>query len=255
MSAAPVITTAVDAICSSEPTARHTHREHELLWHVGGSFRVEVRGRSWAVGPGTGVWVAAGELHRTTGAPPYRCGWALIDTAACPATWSRTTPVAVDPLLAGLLDHLASSAADRVRTACEAVVLDLLATLLSTAAMELRLPEDERARRVVEALLDDPDHGWRLSDWAVEVGASSRTLSRVLLEQTGTTFGQWRAHARLRLAMALLAEGLPVAVVARRVGYRTPSAFVSAFRRLTGTTPGAYAGDEDRPGAPLRQVS
>jgi AraC-like DNA-binding protein len=75
------------------------------------------------------------------------------------------------------------------------------------------------------------------------VGASPRTLRRLLLAETGLTFGQWRAQARVRAAVAHLAAGLPVSVVARRVGYQTPSAFVHAFRRLTGTTPGAVADD------------
>jgi AraC-like DNA-binding protein len=55
------------------------------------------------------------------------------------------------------------------------------------------------------------------------------------------SFSQWRVQARLRLAMSLLVDSVPVAVVGRRVGYQTTSAFVSAFRRLTGVTPGLYA--------------
>ncbi len=43
-----------------------------------------------------------------------------------------------------------------------------------------------------------------------------------------------RAHAE-----TLLAADVPVSRVAGRVGYDTPSAFVAAFRRETGQTPGA----------------
>ena len=38
----------------------------------------------------------------------------------------------------------------------------------------------------------------------------------------------------------MLAVGQPVNRVAGRVGYDTPSAFVAAFRRETGQTPGTY---------------
>jgi AraC-like DNA-binding protein len=54
------------------------------------------------------------------------------------------------------------------------------------------------------------------------------------------TFGTWRTQVRLLASLPLLAAGMPVATVARRVGYATPSAFVAAFRRVTGTTPGTY---------------
>jgi AraC-like DNA-binding protein len=58
------------------------------------------------------------------------------------------------------------------------------------------------------------------------------------------SFGQWRTQARMRAAVADLADGLPVGVVARRVGYATASAFVSAFRRCTGRTPGSFVDEQ-----------
>jgi AraC-like DNA-binding protein len=54
------------------------------------------------------------------------------------------------------------------------------------------------------------------------------------------SFARWRTHARLRAALVHLADGVPVSVVAGRVGYRTPSAFVSVFRRTLGVTPRFY---------------
>ncbi|WP_437505218.1 helix-turn-helix domain-containing protein [Sorangium sp. So ce1099] len=47
----------------------------------------------------------------------------------------------------------------------------------------------------------------------------------------------------MRAALAHLAEQTPVSVVASRVGYDTSSAFVAAFRRLAGVSPGAYFSD------------
>jgi len=44
----------------------------------------------------------------------------------------------------------------------------------------------------------------------------------------------------MREALPLLAAGRSVSQVASAVGYDTSSAFVAAFRRETGTTPGAY---------------
>ncbi len=48
--------------------------------------------------------------------------------------------------------------------------------------------------------------------------------------------------ARARAALELLAIGTPVAAVAGRVGYRTPSAFVAAFRKVLSTTPARVFG-------------
>ena len=54
--------------------------------------------------------------------------------------------------------------------------------------------------------------------------------------------GLERTLLRLQAALPLLATGEPVATVARRVGYDTGSAFVEAFHRETGLTPGSYFG-------------
>jgi AraC-like DNA-binding protein len=50
----------------------------------------------------------------------------------------------------------------------------------------------------------------------------------------------------------MLAAGKPVSNVARAVGYENPSAFVAAFRRETGATPGTYRYPPQRRGGPGR---
>jgi AraC-like DNA-binding protein len=50
----------------------------------------------------------------------------------------------------------------------------------------------------------------------------------------------WRTQVRIRAAIQLLGSGATVNATARAVGYRKPSAFISAFRRFTGQTPGTY---------------
>ena len=56
----------------------------------------------------------------------------------------------------------------------------------------------------------------------------------------GLSFGRWRTLVRLQASLPHLADQVPVSTVARRVGYRTTSAYVAAFRAHTGVTPGRY---------------
>jgi len=245
----PRITTATDAVHQPEQSVLHSHPAHELLWHVSGTFRVDAGDRTWSLAPGTGVWIAAGTMHRTVGSGDYQVGWALVETADCPEIWERTTPVLVEPLLHHLLHFLASERSEVVRSQAEDVVIDLLGAQLSSSVIELPMPSDARSRQIVDALLADPAHPWELADWAIEVGAGTRTLSRLFVDETGMSFGQWRTQARMRAAMADLVAGVPVQTVARRVGYASPSAFVTAFRRCTGRTPGSIGVE-----APVLQV-
>lgn len=53
-----------------------------------------------------------------------------------------------------------------------------------------------------------------------------------------------------RQARASAFPGLPVSRVAHAVGYATPSAFLAAFRRTVGTSPGRYLNGDASPEAP-----
>ncbi|WP_242885131.1 helix-turn-helix transcriptional regulator [Actinomadura litoris] len=136
--------------------------------------------------------------------------------------------------------HLAGSRpSGDARDRAEAVLCDLVEPV-DAGPVPLPLPSDGRARHVAEALLADPSDGRTLDAWGRDAGASGRTLARLFLAETGMSFGRWRTQARLRAALRLLAEGLPVAAVAGRVGYGTPSAFVAVFRRAFGMSPARY---------------
>ena len=163
-----------------------------------------------------------------------------------PTTWREPTPVAVGPLLVELIGYLDDDAPDvAARSRAEALLGDLLRPV-AVATIDVRMPEDERARQVALALFESPADRRTLAEWGDLVGASGRTLARAFHAGTGIPFGRWRSLLRLQAALPRLATGGPVSNVARELGYDTASAFVAAFRRETGLTPGAYFADPAR---------
>ncbi len=218
----------------------HDHHEHQLAWSPEGVLVVRTGTGSYVLPPTRALWIPAGTPHETRASGAAVLRSVYVGTKDCPIAWDSPTAVEMGPLLAELIPHLEGDglAADQ-RLRAEAVLFDLLAPLAVTA-IDIRLPADERARRVAEGLLADPGDRRTLHAWGRQVGASSRTLARIFLAETGLSFGRWRTLARLQAALLQLAEGHPVGLVAGRVGYRTPSAFVEAFRAHTGVTPGRY---------------
>jgi AraC-like DNA-binding protein len=67
-----------------------------------------------------------------------------------------------------------------------------------------------------------------------------RTPERGFAAETGLSFGRWRRQARLLHAVRCLGGGTMVKQVALDAGYRSPSAFVAAFRAALASTPGRY---------------
>jgi AraC family transcriptional regulator, regulatory protein of adaptative response / methylphosphotriester-DNA alkyltransferase methyltransferase len=92
------------------------------------------------------------------------------------------------------------------------------------------------ATLAMEARHPDPDLG--LDDVAREIATSSRQLQRVFAELAGSSFRDELAAVRMQHGAVLLqTTGLPVAEIARRVGYRQGAQFAKAFRRHNGLPP------------------
>lgn len=98
-----------------------------------------------------------------------------------------------------------------------------------------------RVRRQAEALLAASDQGYlSAGEVAAHLGLSVRTLARTL-RSTGCTFQALLKQARQRDALALLqVPDLPLATVARHLGYRSISAFGDAFQGWAGQPPAAF---------------
>ncbi|WP_212823635.1 helix-turn-helix domain-containing protein [Catellatospora sp. TT07R-123] len=218
----------------------HTHAEHQLTWAATGVLTVHADGRSWVLPSSLALWMPAGMPHAIVSATGGTMYGLYLPAATCPVDWAAPTVVAVDDLLRSLSVHLGrSDLTPQARARAEAVFYDVLRPV-SVTTVAVPMPADDRALRVADALLADPADNRPLHAHARVAGASSRTLARLFRDETGLSFAEWRAQARLRAALALLAAGQPVTAVAGRVGFANASAFVAMFRQRTGTTPGAY---------------
>jgi len=220
--------------------ATHTHDSHQLMWARAGVLIVVAEAGTWVLPPTRALWIPATVPHETSSSGRATMRTLYLRPELCPITWPAPQPVAVSPLLAELIDHLAEAVLDPERRAhAETVLFDLLEPV-AQSTIEAPLPVDERARDVAAALIDNPADPRSLDQWGRQVGASGRTLARAFANETGISFSRWRTSVRLRAALPHLAAGESVAKVSRRVGYGTPSAFVAAFRREVGLTPGDY---------------
>lgn len=218
----------------------HSHPQHQLAWTRRGVLCVAVGDAHWVLPPTRALWLPAGVVHRTGATREAVLCSLYLEPDRCHLDWSAPTPVGVDGLLAHLITYLGRhDLADDVRLRAEAVVLDLLHPL-PTTPIDVPGAVDERVRAVTQALLDDPADQRSLEAHARAARVSRRTLTRLFVHDTGMSFDRWRTHMRMRAALPLLAEGRPVSQVAHAVGYATSSAFLAAFRRITGTSPGRY---------------
>lgn len=217
----------------------HAHDWSQLLYASEGVMVVETSEGAWVVPPHRAVWIPAGVAHaiKMRGAVSMRT---VYFPRGSSVPLERTTVVNVSPLLRELVVHCASlgrlDLADRHEARLAGLLVDLLSAV-EAMPLALPMPKDPRAVRVAEAVRRDPADNATVAVLARRAAAGGRTVERLFLAETGMTFGSWRTQARLHHALVLLAQGMPVANVASEVGYASPSAFVSSFKRALGTTP------------------
>jgi AraC-like DNA-binding protein/quercetin dioxygenase-like cupin family protein len=225
------------ALARGHRFAEHAHPTHQLAWAERGVLSIASGDTTWVLPPTRALWIPADVPHTTAAATAAAMHSLYLRPDRAPAGWSRPTVLAVSPLLAALITHLGlPDLASAERGRAEAVLFDQLVPA-PVASVALTWPSDDRARKVADALLADPADDRDTAALARLAGTSQRTLDRLFRAGTGCSPGEWRTRLRVRCALDLLAAGTPVSTVARRVGYRTPSAFVAAFRRALGTTP------------------
>lgn len=130
-------------------------------------------------------------------------------------------------------------------------VLDRLLDLLLIAALrawfarpEAQAPGWYRAHGdpvvgpALQLLQHDPARPWTVASLAVETGVSRAALARRFTELVGEPPMTFLTGWRLALAADLLREpGATVGAVARRVGYGSPFALSTAFKRERGISP------------------
>jgi AraC-like DNA-binding protein len=216
----------------------------QLAYASAGVLTVHTTQGSWVVPPHRAVWIPAGVRHRLDMSGRVAVRTLYLSRALARGLPARCEAVNVSPLLRELVLEVVRLGLLRREVPAHArlarVVVDQLGTM-PAVPLQLPMPLDPRARQVAERLLADPG-GETLAGAAARAGASGRTIERAFRRETGLTLGRWRQRARFIEAMRRLAGGAPVTRVALEVGYESPSAFVSAFRRQLGTTPGRYFG-------------
>lgn len=231
----------------SHTTGAHTHDEHQIAYAAAGVLSVETEGSRWILPAQRLAWLPAGVEH-TVQAESDASMAALYVEAIGPPAFDGVAVLSVSPVLRHLIVHLVDTADPTAEThgarrRLERVTLDQLAAA-PEAPLRLPMVNDPRLVAIASALDEDPRCDRTLRDFGREVGASERTLQRLFVAETGTTFGRWRTRLRLQHGLIWLGRGTTVTIAATRAGYDQPSAFIAAFKTAYGTTPGRFAAGE-----------
>ena len=224
-------------------TSRHQHPHAQLIHAVHGVMVVSTDEGQWIVPPTRGMWMPGGTQHWIRMVGQVQMRTAYIRPDAAPGLPRRCTVLGISPLLRELIlaaiDVPLPYAADSRDGRLMRLLLDEV-VLVPTLPLHLPHPADAGLRQICDAIIATPDTSLTLADWGERLGVDPKTIQRRFARETGMTFGQWRQQARLLAALERLAAGSKVVDVALDLGYESPSAFATMFKRQFGVPPSAF---------------
>ncbi|MEU2006809.1 helix-turn-helix domain-containing protein [Rhodococcus sp. NPDC019627] len=251
------------ALRAREEFLRPQRVHFELLIAVtGGTLHHTVDFVGHHLHPGDVLWIRAGQVQEWE--------WFDDDVMTQPAEVAATIvlfePTSVDEQARALCDprsfwpatataqspawrYLDDLVAAADRTLPRRMHEELMGRVLSLLIVELALtdpvenaPQPDAGNDLFTALTAAIDRDYATtrttSDYARQLGYSSRTLNRCALRNTGSTVKQLVDQRALLEAKRLLAHDTrPVQAVGRAVGFDEPTTFNRFFRQRTGMTP------------------
>ncbi len=230
----------------------HSHRRAQLLYGATGMMTVSTRHGAWVVPPERAVWLPSGEVHdvRTVGAGVSTRS-AYIWPDAIEGLPQKCQVLGMTPLMRNLLLEAVDVPLQYDTAGRDGLVMALLlqeVRRLPVLPLSLPLPQERRLARRCRRLLEQPTPHDTIERWSEALEMSRRAFTRHFRAETGMSFGAWRQQACLFAALPRLAAGEAVTTVALDLGYDSPAAFTSMFRRALGTPPSRYFRSSSRTG-------
>ncbi|MCP4616760.1 MAG: AraC family transcriptional regulator [Bradyrhizobium sp.] len=238
----PVISVCIETRRNDDELPLHSHYKGQLVVASRGAVMCRAVDGLWIVPPQGAVWIPGGILHSNSVSDFGKIYIVFIDPAATKLPRQCCT-FTISPLVRELIDRLASFPPlyppEGPTSRLARVLLDELVQMTSEQ-MYLPISRDNRLQQLAAALLRDPGDRSTLEQWASRYAMSDRTLARLIVKQTGMTFGRWRQRLHILVALQRLSEGASVQSVSLDLGYDSTSGFITMFKKALGKSPGQY---------------
>lgn len=222
---------------------RHSHAWAQLVFASEGVIAVEALKACWVVPTHRAIWVPAGFEHsiRMHGrvflqSVYFQAQLAAQVGLACNAY--EVPPLLRELVIAVCQQGIINGDTEEQRNLIRFLVFQV--RKLRPLSLSIPLPQDPRGECFARQVIDFPGTPQSLGDLCAGCGTSLRTMQRVFAEELGLSLSRWRNQVRMVHAIQLLAGGKAITGIAHELGFESMSAFIHAFRRHFGVSPGQY---------------
>jgi AraC-like DNA-binding protein len=242
----PVTAVLLETKGKEDELPMHVHRKGQLVVALRGSVMCRSPNGWWIVPPNGAVWVPGGIPHSNHASDFAKLYVIFIapEVADMPTDCRSFT---ITPLIRELIRSLARLSPfypkEGPTSRLAIVLLDQL-TQLASDDVFLPISDNHRLQQIASSLLNNPADRSTIAEWGRRHAMSERTLARLVLSETGMTFGRWRERLHIIIALQRLSAGASVHAVSLELGYEGPNSFITMFKKTMGQSPGKFRVDK-----------
>ncbi|RAI33021.1 hypothetical protein CH340_13610 [Rhodoplanes serenus] len=221
----------------------HAHPWGQLTYAIKGVLMVRTLHGTFLTPPQWAVWIPPGIEHEVITSVRTERRNFFVDPARVSWTDTICRVLEVTAFMRELIRVVAALPVEYEEDGPDGrlvqVFLDQLVRLREVA-FSLPMPVTPALFDLCSELLRRPDDHRSVGDIARAIGMSERTLARVFQRETGLSFRDWRVRLKLMMSVETLEESRNVTRTAFDCGYDSLSAFIAAYKRQFGHTPGEF---------------
>jgi AraC-like DNA-binding protein len=225
--------------------APHRHRRCQLLYSPAGVLTVATEHGAWVVPPDHCLWLPAGVEHEVKALGPLRTRSLFLEPDAAGGMPRRCQVLGVSGLMRSLIAEAVDLPVEYALDSRAGLIMALLVhelRRLPEQPLSLPLPTHAALAQRCRWFLARPAAHETIEGWSAALAMSRRAFTRLFRRETAMSFSAWRQQACLLAALPRLAAGEPVTAVALDLGYDSPAAFATMFKRALGSPPSRYFG-------------
>jgi AraC-like DNA-binding protein/quercetin dioxygenase-like cupin family protein len=226
----------------------HRHHKSQLVLALRGAVTCQVANTLWIVPPQCGMWIPGGIPHSNRATSNAQLCYLFVEPDSVVMPRHCCTP-SITPMVREMILHLADASQDYEtgsRTDRFArVLLDELASM-PTERLSLPVSDHPKILAITDVLRAHPADRSTIAQWAKRLAMSESSLARLVVAETGLSFGRWRQQLHMLIAIRELASGVSVQQVSTILGYESVTAFITMFKKALGKPPAKYMSSVER---------
>lgn len=221
----------------------HIHDEAQFVLTAEGAMIMHTDGGALMIPANRAAWIPGGMVHNARMIGPVSTMTIWVEQIPEHNLPDKARIVDVSPTMRRLLLEAMKTKPRMTHDGgARRAVRMLLKELEAMPALPdtVPLPTTPTLVAKCQSFLRHPSVHQTIDEWSTVLRMSRRTFTRRFRYETGLSFAEWRQRACVLTVLPRLAAGESITTIAIELGYESPTAFTTMFKRQRGLPPSRY---------------